>query len=46
MPALLDKVLRIGEGKQLRKLQAAANQVNALEDHFAALSDAEFKELT
>jgi preprotein translocase subunit SecA len=46
VPALLDKVLRIGEGKQLRKLQAAANQVNALEDHFVALSDAELKELT
>ncbi len=46
MPALLDKVLRIGEGKQLRKLQAIATQVNAIEDHFVTLSDAELRELT
>ncbi|MDX6318022.1 MAG: preprotein translocase subunit SecA [Nocardioidaceae bacterium] len=46
MPALLDKVLRIGEGKQLRKLQAIAAQVNAIEDHFVGLSDEELRALT
>ncbi len=46
MPALLDKVLRIGEGKQLRKLQAAAAQVNAIEDEFVAMSDEELRALT
>ncbi len=43
MPALLDKVLRIGEGKQLRKLQAAAAQVNAIEDDFVSMTDAELR---
>jgi preprotein translocase subunit SecA len=46
VPALLDKVLRIGEGKQLRKLQAIASQVNAIEDHFVGLSDEELRALT
>jgi preprotein translocase subunit SecA len=46
VPALLDKVLRIGEGKQLRKLQAIASQVNAVEDHFVGLSDDELRALT
>ncbi len=46
MPGLLDKVLRIGEGKQLRKLQAAATQVNAIEDHLEAMSDPELRGLT
>ena len=34
MPALLDKILRAGEGKILRKLERIAEQVNALEDDF------------
>ncbi|MBA3265398.1 MAG: preprotein translocase subunit SecA, partial [Nocardioidaceae bacterium] len=46
MPALLDKVLRIGEGKQLRKLEAAAKQVNAIEDEFVAMSDDELQAQT
>ncbi|HYO32435.1 MAG TPA: preprotein translocase subunit SecA [Nocardioidaceae bacterium] len=46
MPGLIDKVLRIGEGKQLRRLQAVAAQVNAIEDHFVGLSDAELQGLT
>ncbi|MBA2443825.1 MAG: preprotein translocase subunit SecA, partial [Nocardioidaceae bacterium] len=46
MPALLDKVLRIGEGKQLRKLEAAAKQVNAIEDEFVAMSDEELRAQT
>ncbi len=44
--ALLDKVLRMGEGKILRQLSAIARQVNAVEDEFEALSDAELQEQT
>ncbi len=46
MPVLLDKVLRIGEGKARRKLEAAAKQVNAIEDDFVAMSDEELQALT
>ena len=46
MPALLDKVLRIGEGKQRRKLEAAANQVNAIEEDFASMTDEELQAQT
>ena len=46
MPALLDKVLRIGEGKQLRRLEAAAAQVNAIEDDFVAMTDEELRAQT
>ncbi len=46
MPALLDKVLRIGEGKQRRKLEAAAKQVNAVEDDFAGMTDEELQAQT
>ena len=46
MPPLLDKVLRIGEGKQLRKLEAAAAQVNAIEDDFVSMSDEELRAQT
>ena len=43
---LMDKALRIGEGKRLRDLQAKANQVIALDADYAALTDAELKEKT
>ena len=46
MPAILDKVLRIGEGRVLRKLEAIAKQVDALEESFEALTDAELREET
>jgi preprotein translocase subunit SecA len=46
MPAILDKILRAGEGKIVRKLERLAQQVNALEDDIAALSDAELREET
>ncbi|MBX5447626.1 MAG: preprotein translocase subunit SecA [Acidothermus cellulolyticus] len=46
MPALLDKLLRAGEGKILRKLKAIAEQVNSIEDEFAKLSDGELRGLT
>ena len=46
MPAILDKLLRIGEGKILRQLEAIAKAVNAIEDDFVAMSDAELRGMT
>nr|WP_297425642.1 preprotein translocase subunit SecA [uncultured Actinotalea sp.] len=46
MPSILDKVLRMGEGRTLKKLEGVAHQVNALEDSFRQLSDAELREET
>ncbi|PVU82080.1 preprotein translocase subunit SecA [Cellulomonas sp. WB94] len=46
MPAILEKVLRLGEGRIVKKLSGMANQVNALEDSFHSLSDAELREET
>ena len=43
---VLDKILRAGEGKTLRKLEGIAKSVNAIEDEFASLTDAELRELT
>ncbi|MPZ94352.1 MAG: preprotein translocase subunit SecA, partial [Propionibacteriales bacterium] len=43
MPAILDKILRIGEGKILRQLEVVAKQVNAIEDEFVAMSDDELR---
>ncbi len=39
--AILDKILRIGEGKILRQLEGIAQAVNAIEDDFVAMSDEE-----
>ena len=44
--SLLDKVLRIGEGKIIRQLEAIAKSVNAIEDDFVAMSDEELRGLT
>jgi preprotein translocase subunit SecA len=46
VPSILDKVLRIGEGRIVKKLSSIAAQVNALEESFSALSDAELREET
>ncbi|KQT95906.1 MULTISPECIES: preprotein translocase subunit SecA [Sanguibacter] len=46
MAAILDKVLRFGEGRIVKKLSGLANQVNALEDSFEALTDEELREET
>jgi preprotein translocase subunit SecA len=43
---VLDKILRAGEGKTLRKLEGIAKAVNAIEEEFASLSDAELRALT
>jgi preprotein translocase subunit SecA len=46
VPAILDKILRIGEGKILRQLDAIARAVNAIEDDFVAMSDEELRAQT
>ena len=46
MPVILDKLLRIGEGKILRQLEGIAKAVNAIEDDFVAMSDAELQAMT
>ncbi|GAA1263620.1 preprotein translocase subunit SecA [Sphaerisporangium rubeum] len=46
MPAILDRILRAGEGKVLRKLKRIAEQVNSIESDFTSLSDAELRALT
>ncbi|MBI9116033.1 preprotein translocase subunit SecA [Sanguibacter suaedae] len=46
MVAILEKVLRFGEGRILKKLSGLAKQVNALEESFEALTDEELREET
>ena len=46
MPKIVDKILRMGEGKILKQLEAIAQQVNALEDEFKAMSDDELRGMT
>ena len=41
MASFIDKLLRAGEGRLLRKLQSTADEVNALEADFQALTDEE-----
>jgi len=43
---VLDRLLRAGEGRTLRRLAGLADQVNALEDDLAGLTDAELRALT
>ena len=43
---VLDKILRAGEGKILRKLDGIAKAVDAIEEDFVSLSDAELRALT
>nr|WP_269751075.1 preprotein translocase subunit SecA [Bifidobacterium asteroides] len=42
----MDKVLRMGEGRQIRKLQGVAKATNAFEDQISAMSDEELKAQT
>ncbi|WP_392423947.1 preprotein translocase subunit SecA [Barrientosiimonas humi] len=43
MPKIVEKVLRAGEGRLLKRLEGIAEQVNILEEDFQKLSDAELK---
>ncbi|GAB2754165.1 preprotein translocase subunit SecA [Nocardioides salsibiostraticola] len=46
MPVIIDRLLRIGEGKILRQLETIAKAVNAIEDDFVAMSDEELQGMT
>ena len=46
MPAILDSILRAGEGKILRQLKRIAEQINSVEDDFKAMSDGELRAMT
>ncbi|MFZ0531362.1 MAG: DEAD/DEAH box helicase, partial [Propionicimonas sp.] len=39
----MDKMLHMGEGRQLKKLKVVADQVNSIEADFEAMSDAELR---
>jgi preprotein translocase subunit SecA len=44
--SILEKVLRVGEGRILRRLESYAKAINALEDDFSTLTDEELKNET
>ena len=46
MANILDKVLRAGEGRVLAKLRSITEAVNALEEEFVKLTDAELADET
>ncbi|WP_139179204.1 hypothetical protein, partial [Curtobacterium sp. MCBA15_005] len=46
MANVLEKVLRIGEGRTLRRLKAYASAINDLEDDFSSLTDEELHDET
>jgi preprotein translocase subunit SecA len=46
VPVLFDKILRAGEGKIIKRLNGLVDQVNAIENDFTVLSDAELRGLT
>ena len=43
---VLDKILRAGEGRIVRRLEAIAKAINEIEDEYVALTDAELRALT
>ncbi|NUT36956.1 MAG: preprotein translocase subunit SecA [Hamadaea sp.] len=44
--SIFEKILRAGEGRMVRRLQAIATAVNSIEDNYTDLTDAELRELT
>jgi preprotein translocase subunit SecA len=46
VPAIIDSVLRAGEGKILRRLKRISEQVNSIEEDFAGLSDGDLRAMT
>jgi preprotein translocase subunit SecA len=46
VPKIVEKLMRVGEGRTLKKLHRMALQVGELEDDFVKLSDAELREET
>ena len=43
MPSLLERVLRTGDKKTLKRLRNYADAINVLEDEFREMSDAELR---
>ena len=43
MVDIVDKALRMGEGRQIKKLEHVAEAVNKLEDQMVVMSDDELK---
>src|SRR5690242_19333806 len=43
VPKILERLLRAGEGRVLKKLEGIATQVNAIEEDFEKLTDAELR---
>ena len=41
---IIDRLLRVGEGRILKRLEVIAKQVNAIEEDFEKLTDAELRE--
>ena len=46
MVKIVERMLRLGEGRTLKRLQGMADQVNALEEDFVRLTDAQLREET
>ena len=46
MASVLEKVLRVGEGRTIKRLEAYARAVNALEEDFQSLTDEELRNET
>jgi len=46
MPAILDRIMRAGEGRILKELSKLVVQVNAQESRMVAMSDDELREQT
>jgi preprotein translocase subunit SecA len=44
--SILEKILRAGEGRMVRRLKAIANAINSIEDDYVNLTDAELRGLT
>jgi preprotein translocase subunit SecA len=44
--SIFEKILRAGEGRLVRRLQAIANAVTSIEENYTELTDAELRELT
>jgi preprotein translocase subunit SecA len=44
--SIFEKILRAGEGRMVRRLQAIADAVNSLEESYTELTDDELRELT
>jgi len=44
--SIFEKILRAGEGRMVRRLKAVASAVNAIEDNYTELTDAELRALT